>query len=148
MCALIQLTPTGRLNLQQSEAQVSKVLASVNRTLVPPLRIAWSRVLFLDADQQIPFTRKRVIFRKKLEELFGGPLLARLSNSNSHPKAPATKSNVSHKQGGTSAVSKDRVQRILVSVISRAVGVTEDLLRDNPESTFAEVSDDSNVLSL
>lgn len=150
ICALIQLTPIGRQNMRQSEAQVSKVLASANRTLVPPLRIAWSRVLFLDADQTIPFTRKRVIFRKKLEELFSGPLSAHLASTHSHTlsKPFTTKPDVSHKQQGNSAFSKDRVWRTIVSVVSRAVGITEELLRDNPESTFAEVSTSFDALGI
>lgn len=52
-------------------SEITRVLAAINRTLLPPLRIAWSRVGILNNGVTIPYTKKGALFRKKFEELFG-----------------------------------------------------------------------------
>lgn len=69
ICIIIQ---PASLKLKSKElAEITRAVASINKTLLPPLRIAWSRVGILDNGQAIPYTKKGMIFRKKLEEVFG-----------------------------------------------------------------------------
>jgi hypothetical protein len=79
VCAIVELNEEGAKNVRASSAQITKTLSVINRGLAPPLRIAWSRVLVLDKGQNIPYTRKRTIFRKKLQEIFGEQLTSLLS---------------------------------------------------------------------
>jgi len=69
VCAIIE--PTMTKDEHPLTSDITRAIATVNRTLSPPLRIAWSRVLVLANRETIPITKKRTIFRKKLEEVFG-----------------------------------------------------------------------------
>src|SRR6266567_357449 len=75
ICILIQpalYSENGHIALSHHQmVQITKAVAAVNRTLLPPLRIAWSRVGILERGMAIPYTKKGGIFRKKLEALFG-----------------------------------------------------------------------------
>ena len=51
-------------------SEITPAIASANRTLVPPLRILWAKMLVLE-DQYITITQKGALFRTKLEEVFG-----------------------------------------------------------------------------
>lgn len=75
ICILIQ-PASPKLN-SKDLAEITRAVAAINKTLLPPLRIAWSRVGILDNGLAIPFTKKGMIFRKKLEEIFSD-FLARL----------------------------------------------------------------------
>lgn len=70
VCVIIQ--PSSPKLSSREMAEITQTVASINRTLPPPLRISWSRVGILDDGTKIPYTRKGTIFRKKLEEYFGG----------------------------------------------------------------------------
>uniref|UniRef100_A0A8H7XR57 Uncharacterized protein n=1 Tax=Psilocybe cubensis TaxID=181762 RepID=A0A8H7XR57_PSICU len=76
ICLIIQpsstLVHTGKAKLSSEDlSEITRTLASINRSLLPPLRIAWSRVGILDNGVVIPYTKKGTLFRKRFQELFG-----------------------------------------------------------------------------
>lgn len=141
VCVIIELPPEVSRHALSVNTEITKVVAAVNRTLAPPLRIAWSRILILNEDQHIPYTRKRTIFRKKLQTLFGDQLSIILT-----PRAQTGKSTVTPSvQASTPAVSspslsKDAVENIVFDAVSAALGLSPKVLAENSQSTFAEVN--------
>ncbi|KAJ7238282.1 hypothetical protein B0H12DRAFT_99519 [Mycena haematopus] len=76
VCAIIELetapdTNTLLLDEKAVKLEVARILAPINRDLLPAVRIAWSSILILDKGQTIPMTTKGEVFRKKIEGEFG-----------------------------------------------------------------------------
>ena len=115
-------------------SEITRAIASANRGLAPPLRISWSRVLVLK-DQHIPLTKKGAIFRKKLEEVFGDQLASLIGGSEHQSEADA-KPTANLSQGRT----KDQVASIISNVVVETLRISADMLENNAQATFAEVS--------
>jgi hypothetical protein len=166
VCAIIELNEEGAKSVRASLSQITKTLSVINRGLAPPLRIAWSRVLVLDKGQKIPYTMKRTIFRKKLQEIFGEQLTSLLSTpfeqSASNvgkpttaelPPTPVTRDPLlsaavtstsktaapTVSSSLTPSVSEGEVRRIVFDAVCTSLGIPAHILRTNTESTFAEV---------
>ena len=114
-------------------SEITSAIASVNRSLIPPLRISWARVLVL-TDQQIPLTKKGAIFRKKLEQVFGDQLASLVSGSE-HGSHADVKPAKNLAQGRT----KDQVASIVSNIVVETLKISVDMLENNAEATFAEV---------
>ena len=82
--------------------------------------------------QQIPITKKGAIFRKKLEEVFGDQL-ASLINGSGHDNVKPTEDLA---QGKT----KDQVANVISNIVVEILRISADILENNSQSTFAEVS--------
>ncbi|KAF9012744.1 hypothetical protein BDQ17DRAFT_1344564 [Cyathus striatus] len=132
-CAILQLTGEALRNHRSAKLQISKVLASINGSLPPPLRISWSRILLLPSGQAIPYTKKGVVFRKKIQSLFGEQLEKQLLGYIDMEEPKATR--ITRTQNFVSDVILDAVSGIL--------GIELNDLRDNLESSFAELGMDS-----
>jgi hypothetical protein len=133
ICVLIK--PTTSISNAIITSQITRALASINRTLPPPLRIAWSRVLILDESQEVPYTRKRTIFRKKLEGMFGGQVARFLGNEYNHEqpaKAP------DHQESPRWSKVDAMLDKVLKTVAD-ALQISITVLKIHPESSFAEV---------
>ena len=118
-----------------SNAEITRAVASINRTLPPPLRIAWSRVLILDEGQEVPYTKKRTIFRKKLEGMFGGQVARLLANEgNQQPQLAKAPDNQ-----GIPRWSKVNVMEKVLKVVADALQISTTVLKIHPESSFADV---------
>jgi hypothetical protein len=115
-------------------SQITRAVASINRTLPPPLRIAWSRVLILDAGQEVPYTRKKTIFRKKLEGMFGGQVARLLGNENNQEQ-PAKAPDRQESPRWSKADVMDKVLKTVADALQISIAV----LKLHPESSFAEV---------
>lgn len=116
-------------------SQITRVVASINRTLPPPLRIAWSRVLILDEGQEVPYTRKRTIFRKKLEGMFGGQVARLLGNEDNEEQT----AKVLDPQESRPRWSKVDVMDKVLKTVADALQISIIVLKIHPESSFAEV---------
>lgn len=112
--------------------EITKAVAAVNRTLAPPLRVPWSRIMVLEEGQSIPLSKKGAIFRKKLEMMFGEQLARLLAGE-------TTGSVVNSPPDITSVHSKDKVQELVCTIVSDALRLPRDVLEANSRSTFAEV---------
>ena len=115
-------------------SEITPAIASANRGLAPPLRISWARVLVLKG-QQIPITKKGAIFRKKLEEVFGDQL-ASLINGSGHE----SEANVKPTEGLAQGKTKDQVANVISNIVVETLRISADILENNSQSTFAEVS--------
>ena len=164
ICAIIQPVPIettsgpnheAALSLQVSE--ITRKIAAVNRTLLPPVRISWSRVLILDPGVEIPYTKKGMVFRKKLEGLFSGALGGLVNKDAEKAKVGALtngangarsifqpKVEVLREAEVLKATSKkwnkDEVGRLVVEALASGLEIDLDVLRVNTEATFAEVN--------
>lgn len=136
ICAIVELTSDGAKNRDSAITSITSALAAVNRTLAPPLRIAWSRVLILDDGQIIPLTKKRAIFRKKLESLFGEQLSKILEGPSSKPAAGAT---IRAPPVSSLQFNRDEVASIVAETVSGALGLNGEVLEMNSHSLFSEV---------
>ena len=134
ICILIK--PSTSNSKAMITSQITKAVASINRTLPPPLRIAWSRVLILDEGQEIPYTRKRTIFRKKLEGIFGGQVARLLGNEDINQEQPAK---APDRQESRPRWSKVDVMDKVLKTVADALQISITLLKIHPESSFAEV---------
>ena len=136
ICVLIKPARTASNAIITS--QITRAVASVNRTLSPPLRIAWSRVLILDEGQEMPYTRKGMIFRKKLESVFGGQVAHLLGTGNVEQEKPMK---VSNYQNGTASLkwSKVDVMDIVLKTVADALQMSTTALNTHSDSSFAEV---------
>ena len=115
-------------------SEITRTIASANRGLAPPLRISWARVLVLKG-QHIPITKKGAIFRKKLEEVFGDQL-ASLIRGSEHESEADVKPTEDLSQGKT----KDQVASVISNIVVETLRISEEMLENNSQSTFAEVS--------
>jgi hypothetical protein len=138
VCAILELSPDDTRGYHASLADVTREIASVNRSLVPPLRISWSRVLILNHDQHIPLTNKGAVFRKKLEQAFGEQLQSLLSRIDEQPRASSLRPSQASKGG--SRFTEDSVALLLVDILAEALLIEKEVLKENQSSTFAEVS--------
>lgn len=132
ICVLIKPTTSNPNAIITS--QITRAVASINRTLSPPLRIAWSRVLILNENQEVPYTSKRTIFRKKLEGMFGGQLARLLGDEDvqqQQAKAP------DHQE--SSRWSKVDVMDKVRKAVADALQISTTVLEIHPESSFADV---------
>jgi hypothetical protein len=112
--------------------QITRVVATVNKTLPPPLRIPWSRVIILDGELQIPRTRKGTIFRKKLEQVFGKRVAFLESGLEVNHRGADVEKVKSH-------LGKDQIIEETANVISEVLQIKADLLKEDATCTFAEV---------
>ncbi|KAF8962890.1 hypothetical protein BDZ97DRAFT_1920218 [Flammula alnicola] len=143
-------------------AEITKAIAAVNRTLLPPLRIAWSRVLILDKEKEIPYTRKGTIFRKKLEDVFGEFLATHLSkkdgedaNGTNHgSKSDGAVVSIPEKQASEDIEAPDNldkkwkrvdVEKLVTDTVAAILGIPVDVLNAHSDSSFAEFGMDSNM---
>ena len=131
ICAIIEPASNPSTTLL---SEITRAIASANRGLAPPLRISWARVLVLKG-QQIPITKKGGIFRKKLEEVFGEQL-ASLINGSGHESEANVKPTEDLAQGKT----KDQVASDISNIVVETLRISADMLENNSQSTFAEVS--------
>ena len=121
-------------------SQITRAVASINRTLPPPLRIAWSRVLILDDSQEVPYTRKRTIFRKKLEGMFGGQVARLLGNEDNQQEQLAKAPDLQEHQPDESLRwSKVDVMDKVQKTVADALQISITVLKIHPESSFADV---------
>ncbi|PPQ97453.1 hypothetical protein CVT26_002801 [Gymnopilus dilepis] len=130
--------------------QITKTLAAMNRGLLPPLRIPWSRVVVLEKGMKIPYTRKGMIFRKKLESLFGDVVLHLLEKDDLGYSALNGEINYEEdkkpaKLSAPGIWKTEDVKRMTVVTISSILRVGTEALRAAPDTTFAEFGMDSNM---
>jgi hypothetical protein len=116
-------------------SEIFKAIAAVNRNLIPSLRIAWSRTLILGVGETIPINRKGLIFRKKLQSLFGerfAQLQSQASTLSSHT--------FTSKDEQPSCFTVNQVSKIVRDAVSASLRLSKAVLDANSGSTFAEVS--------
>jgi long-subunit acyl-CoA synthetase (AMP-forming) len=131
ICAIIEPASNSSSALL---SEITRAIASANRGLAPPLRISWARVLVLKG-QHIPITTKGAIFRKKLEDVFGDQLASLISGSE-HESEADVKPIEDLSQGKT----KDQVASVISNIVVETLRISADVLENNSQSTFAEVS--------
>jgi long-subunit acyl-CoA synthetase (AMP-forming) len=134
ICAIIEPASDTSNSSTTLLSEITRAIASANRGLAPPLRISWARVLVLKGEQ-IPITKKGAIFRKKLEEVFGDQL-ASLINGSDHDSEANVKPIEDLAQGKT----KDQVASIISNIVVETLRISAEMLENNSQSTFAEVS--------
>ena len=134
ICAIIEPASDASKPSTTLLSEITRAIASANRGLAPPLRISWARVLVLKG-QQIPITKKGAIFRKKLEEVFGDQL-ASLINGSGHE----SEANVKPTEGLAQGKTKDQVANVISNIVVETLRISADILENNSQSTFAEVS--------
>ena len=141
VCAIIEPS-RDKKSLEARLPEITRAIATANRSLAPPLRISWARVLVLKEGQEVPITKKGAIFRKKLEQLFGEQLSTLLHPSKDsdspHPEANAA-SSPNKAQGRT----RDQISSIIANIVFETLKISEATLDSNSQATFAEVRDDS-----
>ncbi|KAF9475042.1 ketoacyl-synt-domain-containing protein [Pholiota conissans] len=142
ICAIIR--PSSTSPSSSDLAKITEALAAVNRTLLPPLRIAWSRVLFLGEDQNIPYTRKGAVFRKKLEDAFGPLLSSRLAYLSSSISTDLDIANRAVLES-SGKWRKEDVETLVMDALADVLGVTLDTLIANRNLSFAEFGMDSEM---
>lgn len=128
ICAIIEVEP----NIPNPTVNVLKAISAVNRDLAPPLRIAWPHVIVLLDGESIPLTRKKMIFRKKLHDVFA-PRLAQQTATKAGMRISQSSS-----PGGRS-FTPEQINDIVRSALSTS-GISSDALALHPEATFSEVS--------
>jgi hypothetical protein len=138
-------------------SEITRKIAAVNRTLLPPVRISWSRVLILEPGVEIPYTRKGMVFRKKLEGLFGGALATLINKdagkdyvgglangvngtrSISQPKAEVPRG-AEVPKATSKNWNKEEVERLVLEALASGLEIDLEVLRVNTEASFAEVT--------
>jgi long-subunit acyl-CoA synthetase (AMP-forming) len=128
ICAIVQ-------PVSNDTSEIFKAIASVNRNLIPSLRIAWSRTLILEEGESIPINRKGLIFRKKLQSLYGDRLAnlqSQSSTATAHLPIPQPEAPLRLRAGQISQIVRDAV--------STALGLSTSVIDANATSTFAEVT--------
>ncbi|KAJ3503195.1 hypothetical protein NLJ89_g8542 [Agrocybe chaxingu] len=135
----------------QQIAKITRAVASVNRTLPPPLRIAWSRVVVLEPGVSVPYTRKGAIFRKKLEEVFAR-FVTRMHEQDitALEKTPVllNGSNLTNGAGQrprNAAWKKDAVVARITEAISSVLKIDLEGIPADLDTSFAEFGMDSNM---
>jgi long-subunit acyl-CoA synthetase (AMP-forming) len=134
ICAIVEPARDAVKSSKGLLSEITRAIASANRSLAPPLRISWSRVLVLK-DQHIPITKKGAIFRKKLEEFFGDQLASLIVGSEHQSEANA-KPSANLSQGKII----DQVSSIISNIVVETLRISTDMLENNAQATFAEVS--------
>ena len=118
-------------------ADITRAVASVNRTLPPPLRITWSRVLFLDEEKRIPRTKKGAVFRKKLEDEFGALLASHLTRKTEGEHGVSI-SPREDKRPSSGMWTKDTAENLVTSSVAGILGISANALVTNADLSFAE----------
>ena len=139
VCAIIEPAKNSPLSREARLADITRAISSANRSLAPPLRISWSRVLILDDGHAIPITKKGAIFRKKLEELFGQQISALLYRSQEET-APQTEIEPAASLNRANGRTKDQIGRIVADIVFQTLRISAETLENNTDATFAEVS--------
>ena len=151
ICAFIQPSLNNSTVGAADIATITRAVAAVNRTLPPPLRITWSRVVILEQGITIPYTTKGSVFRKRLESIFGHyiprledlKLNAKDFTAVSRESAAGPNPGLGH-TGMPAAPGRLWKEEDVVKVIERSVAnalvIGRDLLRANRDTPFAEVS--------
>lgn len=134
ICAIVEPARDVTKSSTALLSEITHAIASANRSLAPPLRISWARVLVLK-DQHIPITKKGAIFRKKLEEVFGDQL-ASLNGNSEYESEADIKPTGNLSQGRT----KDQVASIISNIVVETLRISLEMLENNSQATFAEVS--------
>ncbi|KAJ2925849.1 hypothetical protein H1R20_g11245, partial [Candolleomyces eurysporus] len=143
VCAILELSPDDTRGYHASLADVTREISSVNRSLVPPLRISWSRVLILNQNQHIPLTTKGAVFRKKLEQEFGEQLQSLLSRTEGQPQESTIRA--SQASRGGSRFTEDSVALLLEDILAEGLRIEKEVLKENHNATFAELGMDSSM---
>jgi len=144
VCAIIQPSRDSKKSLEARLPEITRAIATANRSLAPPLRISWARVLVLKEGQEVPITKKGAVFRKKLEQLFGDQLSTLLNPSQdsvSPQRESAPESSSNKAQGRT----RDQISSIVANIVFETLKISEDTLDNNSQATFAEVRRDDNM---
>jgi hypothetical protein len=137
LCALVELNRDSA-RMDSTNMDISRAIRSINRSLPPQLRIGWSHVIVLEAGLHIPFTRKGLIFRKKLEALFGDRVTSQLNSLNSDvPDGESQNLPERNPQR-----SQDDVREIVLDIIADTLRLSRNTLESESDSTFSEVRDD------
>ncbi|KAJ3510158.1 hypothetical protein NMY22_g16056 [Coprinellus aureogranulatus] len=145
VCAILELSPDDTRGYHAALAEVTREIANVNRSLAPPLRISWSRVLILNHDHHIPVTRKGAIFRKKLEEVFGDQLRALLSQADERPLDHLPRSLQDGAVATSGRFTEDSVASLLTDIVSNGLHIDKTVLKENHGATFAELGMNSSM---
>ncbi|THU96792.1 ketoacyl-synt-domain-containing protein [Dendrothele bispora CBS 962.96] len=140
VCAITELDATTKEERKAAKAEVIKMVSALNRDLPPPLRISWSKILFLEKDEHIPLTRKRTIFKKKLEDLFGD----RFQDLLADPKQSVH----SYSQTRPSSLTEKAILEIVYDTCSTALQLPSDILYENPKMSFSEFGMNSNMATM
>lgn len=141
VCAIIEPSRDPKKSLEARLPEITRAIATANRSLAPPLRISWARVLVLKEGQEVPITKKGAIFRKKLEQLFGEQLSTLLNPSKDNlPPQPA--SNVESSPNKAQGRTRDQISSIVANIVFETLKISEDTLDNNSQATFAEVRSD------
>ncbi|KAJ6632258.1 hypothetical protein B0H10DRAFT_1771537 [Mycena sp. CBHHK59/15] len=136
LCALIELNLGVMKDSPSTNMDISRAIRNINRSLPPPLRIRLSRVFILEPEQHIPLNRKRQIFRKKLEALFGGYVTSLAEHHpTSSPPRPQNKI--------PSQRDKDAARDVVLEVVADSLQLSKETLELDPAATFAELGMDS-----
>lgn len=131
VCAIVEVPSAAEGGFKPQE--IMGAFAAVNKTLHPPLRVPVSRVLVLQDGEEIPLTRKRLIWRKALEEKFGSRLKALLDDPKLSRFSEKTKRNQKMR-------SLEEVEEEVSIIVANGLGLSKELLDDNNGASFAEVS--------
>ena len=138
VCAIIEPSRDPKKSLEARLPEITRAIATANRSLAPPLRISWARVLVLKEGQEVPITKKGAIFRKKLEQLFGEQLSA-LLNSSKDSVSPHAEPNAESSPNKAQGRTRDQVSNIVANIVFETLKISEDTLDNNSQATFAEV---------
>ncbi|KAK7033257.1 6-deoxyerythronolide-B synthase EryA1, modules 1 and 2 [Favolaschia claudopus] len=147
LCVLIELATGIGYNDPTTKLDISRAVRSVNRELAPPLRINWARVLILGEGEKIPVTKKGLIWRKKLESLFGG----RVAETSSSSTVSSDGSKTDHGPAVPAQMSAPQTQTqtaisgIVLSIVGDALRIPIKTLERFADSTFAELGMDSSA---
>ena len=145
ICVLVK--PATSNSNENITSEINSAVASINRTLPPPLRIAWSRVLILNEGQEVPYTTKRTIFRKKLEDMFGGQVARLLGNEDNKLEQLAKARDHQERQESLKWSKVDVMDKVLKAVAD-ALRIPITVLEIHPESSFADVSPFPSILKI
>ncbi|KAF8180341.1 hypothetical protein K438DRAFT_1725600 [Mycena galopus ATCC 62051] len=135
LCALIELRAEIDRNHPSTKLDILRTIRRINRELSPPLRINWTRVIILEEGERVPINRKRQIWRKTLEALFGARIAAL-----SAPSTHATSQGVPSRK---TVPSHSGVKDVVLATVAHALNLPAENLMVNAELTFAELGMDS-----
>jgi hypothetical protein len=143
VCAIIEPSRDPKKSLEARLPEITRAIATANRSLAPPLRISWARVLVLKEGQEVPITKKGAIFRKKLEQLFGKQL-STLLNPSKDSVSPQSESNAESSPNKAQGRTRDQISSIVANIVFETLKISEDTLDNNSQATFAEVRNDGD----
>nr|AKE48477.1 putative water-soluble melanin synthase [Inonotus obliquus] len=136
VCAIVEVPDSGF-----DGSEMMRAFAQVNKGLHPPLRVPVSRVLVLEHGENIPMSRKGLIWRKALEERFGSRLSALLND----PALSKFGSQKRSRRSKKSVQTLEAVESEVAQIVAEGLGVPRSLVDENGDSTFAELGMDSNM---